>query len=389
MSEVVQQQIVSRRLPLHDAHEQAGASFVEHDGWLLPVSYADSLVEYNAVRGGNGAGIIDLSSRGRVRVSGTEAVQFLNGLVTNDVKTLQPNTWMTAAFPNAQGRLVAPARILRIEDSFLIDTDPATSERVRKTLERFTLAGDFRVADTANETVLLSLQGERATETITKLFDEVAANILHGHVAQIIWREHKIIIMRATHTSEDGFDLFAPTETAQALWSAFTSEGGALPVGGDAFETLRIEAGIPRYGIDMDETNVVTESLAEDEAVSYQKGCYIGQEIIARIHWRGHVAKKLTGLIFDDKAQDISTASAAKIRSTDGKEIGRITSQTLSPRLNKSVALAYVKYDYLAPDTPVHVVTDDTEHAARVAALPLVRGSWHEQADNTHEVETA
>lgn len=389
MSEVVQQQIVSRRLPLHDAHEQAGASFVEHDGWLLPVSYAGFPVEYNAVRDGNGAGIIDLSSRGRVHVSGTEAVQFLNGLITNDVKTLQPNTWMTAAFPNAQGRLVAPARILRIEDSFLIDTDPATSERVRKTLERFTLAGDFRVADTANETVLLSLQGERATETITKLFDEVAANILHGHVAQIIWRGHQIIIMRATHTSEDGFDLFAPTETAQALWSAFTSEGGALPVGYDAFETLRIEAGIPRYGIDMDETNVVTESLAEDEAVSYQKGCYIGQEIIARIHWRGHVAKKLIGIIFDDKAQDLPLAPAAKIRSTDGKEIGRVTSQTLSPHLNKSVALAYVKYDYLAPDTRVHVVGGDIELAARVAALPLVRGSWHEQADNTHEVETA
>lgn len=387
MSEVVQQQIVSRRLPLHDAHEQAGASFVERDGWLLPVSYAGFPVEYNAVRDGNGTGIIDLSSRGRVRVSGTEAVQFLNGLVTNDVKTLQPNAWMTAAFPNAQGRLVAPARILRIEDSFLIDTDPATSERVRKTLERFTLAGDFRVADTASETVLLSLQGERATEIITNLFSEAAAHIAHRHAAQTIWRGHQIIIMRATHTSEDGFDLYAPTETAQALWNAFTSEGGARPIGYDVYETLRIEAGIPRYGIDMDETNVVTESLAENDAVSYQKGCYIGQEIIARIHWRGHVAKKLTGLIFDD-AQDIPTASAAKIRSADGKEIGRVTSQTFSPRLNKSVALAYVKYDYLAPDTRVHVVSDDTEHAARVAALPLVRGSWHEQID-IQEVENA
>lgn len=388
MSEVVQQQIVSRRLPLHDAHKQMGASLVERGGWLLPASYAGFPVEYNAVRDGNGAGIIDLSSRGRVRVSGTEAVQFLNGLVTNDVKALQPNTWMAAAFPNAQGRLAAPARILRIEDSFLIDTDPATSERVRKTLERFTLAGDFRVADIANETVLLSLQGKRAAEIIVNLFDQSAADIAHRHVTQTIWREHRIIIMRATHTSEDGFDLFAPMEAAQALWNAFTGEGGAAhPVGDGVFETLRIEAGIPRYGVDMDETNVVTESLAEGETVSYQKGCYIGQEIIARIHWRGHVAKKLTGLIFDD-AQDSSRIIGAKIKSADGKEIGRVTSLTFSPRLDKAIALAYVKYDYLAPDTDVHVITDNMEHAARVASLPLVRGSWHEQSDAS-EVEPA
>ncbi|MGI8654826.1 MAG: aminomethyltransferase family protein [Pyrinomonadaceae bacterium] len=387
MSEVVQQ-VISQHLPLHEAHEQAGASFVEREGWLLPASYADLLVEYNAVREGHGAGIIDLSSRGRVRVSGTEAVQFLNGLVTNDVKTLQPNTWMTAAFPNAQGRLVAPARILRIEDSFLIDTDAATSERVRKTLERFTLAGDFRVADIAKETVLLSLQGERAAEIIANLFDQSTSHIAPWHALQTSWREHQIIIMRATHTNENGFDLFVPTEAAQALWTAFQGAAGARPIGYDVYETLRIEAGIPRYGVDMDETNVVTESLAEDEAVSYQKGCYIGQEIIARIHWRGHVAKKLTGLVFDEGAQNLSPMIGAKLKSADGKEIGRVTSQTFSPRLDKAIALAYVKYDYLAPDTRAHVITGDTEYAARVAALPLVCGSWYEQID-THEVENA
>ncbi len=387
MSEALQQErIVSRRLPLHEAHEQVGANFVEREGWTLPASYGDSAIEYKSVRE-TGAGIIDISSRGRVRVSGTEAVQFLNGLITNDVKTLQPGAWMAAAFPNAQGRLVAPARILRVEDSFLIDTDSATSERVRKTLERFTLAGDFRVVDIENEIVLFSVQGARAAETIRLMFGETAASVSRGHAAQATWREHQVTIMRATHTSEDGFDVFVPMESAQDLWHAFVNESNTRPVGYDAFETLRIEAGIPRYGVDMDETNVVTESLIEDEAVSYQKGCYIGQEIIARIHWRGHVAKKLTGIIFDD-ATNLLT-QGAKIRSTDGKEIGRVTSQAFSPRLNKLIALAYVKYDYLAPDTPVHIIMNDTEqHAARVAALPLVRGSWYEQP-SASEVQNA
>ncbi len=387
MSEVIQAQVVSRRLPLHEVHEQAGKSFIERDGWSVPAAYADLLWEYQGVRDGDGAGIIDLSSRGRVRVSGTEAVQFLNGLVTNDVKALQPNTWMTAAFPNAQGRLIAAVRILRIEDSFLIDTDAPTSERVRKTLERFTLAGDFHVADRENDIALFSVQGARAAQILAFNFDETAANAPRGTVVQVNWRGHTIIVIRATHTSEEGFDLFVPTEAAHALWTAFQGAAGARPIGYDVYEILRIEAGIPRYGIDMDETNVVTESLAEDDAVSYQKGCYIGQEIIARIHWRGHVAKKLTGLIFDD-AQNLPAPPAAKIRSMDGKEIGRVTSQTFSPRLNKAIALAYVKYDYLAPDTHVQVIADDAEHAARVAALPLVRGSWHEQID-VQEIENA
>lgn len=387
MSEALQsQQIVSRRLPLHEAHEQACANFVEREGWTLPASYGDPAAEYKAVRE-TGTGIIDLSARGRIRVSGTEAVQFLNGLITNDVKALQPGAWMAAAFPNAQGRLVAPARILRVEDSFLIDTDVATSERVRKTLERFTLAGDFRVADVENETVLLSVQGARAAETLRLIFGEIVGNVSRGRVAQATWREHQVTIMRATHTSEDGFDVFVPMEAAQDLWHAFVNEGGARPIGYDVFETLRIEAGVPRYGVDMDETNVVTESLIEDEAVSYQKGCYIGQEIIARIHWRGHVAKKLIGIIFDDATTLLTPG--AKIRSTDGKGIGRITSQTFSPRLNKLIALAYVKYDYLAPDTIVHVIVNDMEQpAARVAALPLVRGSWYEKLDAS-EVQNA
>ncbi|MFN2456277.1 MAG: aminomethyltransferase family protein [Pyrinomonadaceae bacterium] len=379
MSEVVEQ-IVSRQSPLHEAHEQAGASFIEREGWLLPAFYGNATAEYSVVRDGDAgtAGLIDLSSRGRVKISGAEAVQFLNGLVTNDVKALGQNSCMSAAFPNAQGRLVAPARILRVKDSFLIDTDTATSERVLKTVERFTLAGDFRVSNIANETALLSVQGAHAAQVVKNSLGDVASSVARESVVHIGWREHRLIIARATHTGEDGFDIFVEAKDARSLWDALVEDGGAHPIGYGAFEMLRIEAGIPRFGSDMDETNVVTEAMADD-AVSYQKGCYIGQEIIARIHWRGHVAKKLTGIIFDER-KDLSPVNA-KIRSADGKDIGRITSQTFSPRLDKSIALGYVKYDYLAPETPVEIVGGDESHAVitgRVAALPFVRGSWHE-----------
>lgn len=377
------QQIAIRKSPLDETHKQLGATMTDVGEWQLPVSYGDTAAEYASVRGGN-AGVIDLSSRGRIEVSGSEAVQFLNGLITNDVKALEENAWMRAAFPNVQGRLIAEARILRLGgDRFLFDTEAATHERVLKTLERFTLAGDFRVNDLTDETALISVQGARAAEVIKAAFNEEAARMERGRVHVAEWNNESLQVIRATWTAEDGFDLFVNGAQAVSLWNALTA-AGARAVGFDALDILRIEAGLPRYGVDMDETNVVLEA-APDEAVSFTKGCYIGQEIIARIHWRGHVAKKLCGLSFDEQGEP---KHDDKIRAMDGKEIGRLTSVTFSPRLNRLVALGYVKYDYLAPGTQVRVISNETELAARVVALPHVRGSWHEASGSSAEAHS-
>src|SRR5215216_5671595 len=281
----------------------------------------ESQAEYEAVRGG-GAGLFDLSARGRIEVSGGEAVPFLNGMLTNDVARLEEGAWMHAAFPNPQGRLVAAARVVRRGGAFLFDTEAATYGRALKLLERFTLAGDFRVRDLTAET-----------------------------------------------------DLLAGAREAEALWQTLV-DAGARPAGFDALEVLRVEAGVPRYGLDASEANVVLEVVDEAEAVSYTKGCYAGQEIIARIHWRGHVAKRLAGVIFD---RDAEPPSDARLRDcAEGREAGRITSSVFSPRLRRRVALAIVKYDFLAPGTELKVFSGDEEVcAAHVVGLPLVRGSWY------------
>ncbi len=384
MSEVTEQ-IVTRKSPLDETHTRLGAVMTEVGEWRLPSSYDDTAAEYAAVREG-GAGLIDLSSRGRIEVSGFEAVQFLNGLITNDVKALETGAWMRAAFPNVQGRLIGEARILRLADNrFLFDTEAATHGRVLKTLERFTLAGDFHVTDLTKEMALVSVQGARAAEIIKATLGSMttAASVERGRIHTGQWNNQSLHVIRATHTAEDGFDLFVDASIAISLWDALSAQG-ARAVGFDALDILRIEAGVPHYGVDMDETNVVLEAVA-DEAVSFTKGCYIGQEIIARIHWRGHVAKKLTGLSFDEQGE---TKRDDKIRTMDGKEIGRITSVTFSPRLNRLVALGYVKYDYLAPGTQVRVHSGEAELAARVVALPHVRGSWSDDEASGSLVET-
>ena len=302
--------------------------------------------DYQSVRDG-GAGLIDLSAlRGRIRVTGSEAVQFLNGLITNDIKNATADSWLPAVFPTVQGRLIGAVRIVRVDGGFLIDTDAASHEAVLKTISRFTLAGDFKVSDVSTEMALLTVQGKGAQ------------NVIENIDAKII---------RATHTGENGFDVLVEATNVSSIIEKIIAAGAEI-VSPDVFEILRIEAGIPRHGQDMDESNVVLEANLDD-AISYTKGCYLGQEIIIRIKHRGHVAKKLTGLRFTKPVK-----TGATITSEDGKDIGRVTSATYSPKLEAPIALGYVRYEYLAAGTPVKA----GDVTGTVTDLPFVRGSWYD-----------
>ena len=313
------------------------------------------MTEYEVVREG-GAGLIDLSSmRGRVRVSGSEATMFLNGLITNDVKNLAQNRWMPAVFPTVQGRLIGAVRVIRGEEpSFLIDTETASHEAVLKTISRFTLAGDFKVADMTSDTALLSVQGQGAGELLQKVFDQGVYDLPQNGVVDTRWQDVPVTIIRASHTGEDGFDLFVDSSRKAELQQALEA-AGAQSIGQDTFEILRVEAGIARFGQDMDESNVVPE-INLDDAVSFTKGCYVGQEIIVRIKHRGHPAKRLTRLRFETDQQ---IEPGAVIRSIENQEIGRVTSAVMSPRLG-SIGLGYVRYEYVAEGTRL-VVGDGIE----------------------------
>ena len=287
---------------------------------------------YNHIRSG-GSGFYE-QRRGLIAVWGKEAVPFLDGMISNDMKTLEDGQQMLAAFPNAQGRLLAVVRVLRQGDRFLIETEEATREKVFNNLFRFTYAGDFFVEDLSEG---------------LKYFELFNSPPYEGAVA------------------------------------AFRGRGGSLgvfidgvPEGGQiddaTYEVLRIESGIPLYGTDMDETTIVPE-LGLDGLISYNKGCYIGQEIIARIHFRGHVAKRLTGLVLSEppasaggQIADEVVRVPIELTAPEGKPAGRITSLTFSPKLDKTIALAYVRYDYLAEGTLLMA----GDGSATVKELPFI-----------------
>lgn len=287
------------------------------------------LAAYLNIRNG-GIGFYE-QKRGLIAVSGKEAVQFLDGLISNDMKTLKDGEQMLAAFPNAQGRLLAVVRVLRQGDRYLFETEEATREKVFQNLFRFTFAGDFFVEDLSDQYQCFDVfQSEsRQVGTVT------------GGLTFSINNFHSVFI-----AGEPDFD-------------------NAELVTDDLYETIRIESGIPKYGVDIDETTIVPE-LGMDEMISYKKGCYIGQEIIARIHFRGHVAKQLTGLTLSAEIEQNS-----ELFTKDGKNAGRVTSVTYSPKLKSFIALAFVRYDFLSEGTELTAGGEATVEAV-VTKLPFI-----------------
>ncbi len=281
---------------------------------------------YFHIRNG-GSGFYE-QKRGLIAVYGKEAVQFLDGLISNDMKTLEDGQQMLAAFPNAQGRLLAVVRVLRQGDRYLFETEEATREKVYQNLFRFTFAGDFFVEDLSEKF--------RCYDVFMSEPPAVAGGLTFS-----FYNFHSVFI-----AGEPDFD-------------------NAKLVTDDLYDTLRIESGSPRYGVDMDETTIVPE-LGLEDMISYKKGCYIGQEIIARIHFRGHVAKQLTGLTLS-----ADVAANSELKTKEGKNAGRVTSVTYSPKLKSFVALAYVRYDYLSEGTEL-TAGEEASVEAVVTKLPFV-----------------
>lgn len=296
-------------------------------------------------------------NRGLIKVWGKEAVQFLNGLVTNDVAKLEENSQMLAAFPNAQGRLLAVVRVLRKGDEFLFETDEATYEKVFQNLFRFTFAGDFFVEDLSEKYGFVKIIGRDIFNLAS--VSEVKEKTLQNEnqtftAAKSFFGSGNEIIIEKDLLGDFTYEL-------QNLDSVEISDR--------LYEILRIENGIPLYGVDMDETTIVPE-LGIENLISYNKGCYIGQEIIARIYFRGHVAKKLTGLVLSEPLTlaDGSSLQNFELKSADGKSAGKITSNTFSPKLEKTIALAFVRFDYLAEGTELKI----NDSTATVKNLPFV-----------------
>lgn len=354
------------KVALATEHAHLGAEPLEQLGWEMASHYGDKWQEYQAVR--NNVGVIDLSNRGRIELTGKNKVQFLHNLVSNDIKSMQPGNGIFAAFLNIKGHILSDCFIYMLEDSVLLDTPASTREKIYFHLEKYSPAGEFNVTDITEASSLLALQGPHARPLLNRLGANNVNNLQELQLCETQIASHRLTVVKHSRTGEDGFDLFISNENITGVFNALI-KAGATPVGLEAFNLLRIEAAVPEYGIDMDEDIILLETGLES-AVSYTKGCYLGQEPIARIHHRGkdQTAKRLAGLVIN--SQDPPQAKA-KVYNESGKEIGHITSSGLSPILNQVIALAYLKRNNFTVGLKHSVEINGSRVPAEVSKLPF------------------
>lgn len=361
--------VVAKQSPLQEQHQANGAHFVEEEGWILPLDFGDPLAEYRAVR--SQVAILELCHRGILRFTGPDRLSYLQGMVSNDVKQLTPGEGIHAAVLDVQGKILADVRIFCLEDSFLLDLWEPLKEKILTHLNRYLIADDVEISDLTGQYGIVSLQGAKAGLLSRKLFPdcEIPTRELAHRPIRIGAAEGWMT--RSTHTGEEGYDLFVAAGeilAAVALIQKAGQEFSLRWIGAQAQEVLRVEAGIPRYGIDMNQENLLLET-GLDRAVSFHKGCYLGQEVVERVRSRGHVNKKLVGLILEgDKA-----AERGSMIRLEEKEIGMVTSSVLSPARQCPLALGYLHRDYIRPGTALAVLSGGKTIPAVVSALPFYR----------------
>ncbi len=297
-------------------------------------------------------GLVDRSERGKLALTGPEAKTFLHGQVTNDIEGLEPGRGCYAAFLTHKGKMLGDLRVLDLGDELLLDTERSTLQELFNMIRRFKLGSDVELHKRTLEMGLLSLAGPDARRVAgadglgSEEHDNVRAEIAGTPV-----------VLAATDV---GVDVFAPAEGLDAVRAALEA-AGAVAVTEEAAETLRVENGRPRYGVDLDDSTIPQEAGLNERAVSFTKGCYVGQETVARLFYRGKPNRHLRGLRLSAPA---ATGDALRLGE---KAVGRIGSVALSPA-HGPIALAIVRRE-AAPGDTLTVGEDGT--TAEVVALPF------------------
>jgi glycine cleavage system T protein len=355
-------------LPLHNTHEALGAVFTERGEYLVPEIYGDTHEEYEAVK--KCAGLVDLSDRGKLRLGGKDHLKFLQGMLTNDVLALKEGKGMYAAILTVKGRMVSDMRVYREGDSVLLDLEPGLNIKVGGFLTKYRLSYKASIDDLTRGLGLLSIQGPAARRLAADIIGEdnpLSSEYDHG---RRLVAGTEIMVARADRTGSNGYDIYATSGELSGVWEFLMERGkayGIKPVGSRVLDTLRIEAGIPVYGIDMDDDTIPIEAGLWN-ALNFEKGCFVGQEVVARIKWRGHVNRHLRGLIMS--GEGIPERGSEVFYGE--KKIGRVTSWTFSPGLQKRIALGYLRREYIGPGTRVLLkLTDGASEEAVVSSLPF------------------
>jgi folate-binding protein YgfZ len=307
----------------------------------------------------------DVSGRGKIELTGDDTASFLHNLCTNDIVKLAVGAGCEAFLTTAKARVVAHLFVFRTASGLWLDTSPGQAQTVLKHLDFYLISEQVELADRTDEFVQSHLCGPPAETVLHEIFKDLPHLPSLGHEERTLDSE-RLKIRRNDSLGLPGYDLVCAAAAAESLKRRLI-EAGATPAGAQTHEILRIEAGLPVFGQDIDENRFVVEVGRIPQAISYTKGCYLGQEPIVMARDRGHVNRTLMGLAV---AVVDPVAPGAKVLEGD-QEVGQVTSSAHSPRFGV-IALAYLRRGSQQPGTALEVETASGRAPAIVRALPFV-----------------
>jgi len=320
-----------KQTPLLEKHRALGAKIVPFAGWQMPVSYKGIIEEHKAVR--NNVGLFDIGHMGLIKIEGDEALALIQKVATNDAAKLEPNQCQYSVLCNESGGTIDDVLVYRLPMSYLIVANASNMDKVLAWLK--TQAKNFSkvTVGTYENYCMLSLQGPKAKATAGKVLNLDLLTLKRNHL--LWWRD--IIISGTGYTGEDGVELIVAKSEASKIWQMFIDEG-VQPCGLGARDTLRLEAGLPLYGHEYNEETSPLE-VGYGWAVKFDKGDFIGREALLKEKETG-LKKQLVGLELNSRA----IAREGSLIFSDLNPLGKVTSGTFSPTLNKPIALGFIDH---------------------------------------------
>jgi tRNA-modifying protein YgfZ len=336
----------------------------------VPAHYGDPAAEYRRAR--ESAALFDLSHRGKLELTGPDAPSFLHNLSTNDVQNLPLGAGCEAFFTTAKAKVVAHALIYHVRiaggrDALWLDVAPGQATHLLQHLDHFLIAEQVELADRTADFAQMHLAGPEAKAVLERALGEPVPDLGPlEHMERTFGPNATCHVRRHDPLGLSGYDLVCLETRAADVWQRLTV-AGATPAGLDAYELLRVEAGTPVYGTDIDESRFVVE-VGRADAICYTKGCYLGQEPIVMARDRaGHINRAFRGLKLGAGG---AVPAGAKLLAADGKEVGVVTSSVVSPRLGP-IALGYVRRGSEQPGTALEVQPAGGGRTAVVSDLPM------------------
>jgi folate-binding protein YgfZ len=343
------------RTALHQRLQAMNARMGEYEAVQTAALFSDPIAEWRALR--SGCGVFDLGWRGKILVTGNDRTRWLNRMITNNVRDLAVSRGVYSFLLNAQGRIQGDLYVYNRGEFLVIDSSLAQLARILELLDHYIVMDKVELKDISDQFTSVGVRGPQSRGVLGVAGLQVA-DMQPLEIAEFQWREKSLTVVRMEANTPEGYELWLAPADAPVLWDALV-DAGATPVGTEALEILRVASGTPRYGQDIRERDLPQET-EQYRALNFNKGCYLGQEIVERIRSRGQVHRRFTGFEVAGQAPPPGT----KIH-LNGTEIGEITSATTLP--TKGLALGYVRREAVRPDADVRA----GEVGLTVAELPF------------------